>query len=130
MRLLLVLLVLTVAAPLAGAQQAPQARCFADTSRWAYDRANETLAAPGERFLEDLSKCDPTFAASIVEATRYQIHDEETKKFVRANGFVMAAYGVAWGVLAISGLLLFLRQRKLNGEIATLEARIREAERP
>jgi hypothetical protein len=40
----------------------------------------------------------------------------------------MAAYGVAWAVLAAAGLALYLRQRKLNDEISALEAKLRDAE--
>jgi hypothetical protein len=123
-RALIALLVLGAAG--AAAAQTP-ARCFANPERWAYDRTRETLAAPGERFLEDMRTCDASFAASVIEAVRYQIHKEEAEKFTRASSFVMAAYGVAWALLAASAIAVWLRQRKLTAEIAALEARVREA---
>jgi len=113
----------------AEAPSVPPASCFAHPERWSYDRAHETLAAPGERFLADLSACDPTFSAAVIEAVRYQIQSDEAQKFARARGYVMAAYGIAWALLAVSAVALWLRQRRLGAELATLEGRLREAER-
>lgn len=110
--------------------RAAEPNCFAEPSRWNYDRGKETLAKPGERFLDDMQKCDATFAAAVVEAVRYQIQDEEQTKFVRQSRYVIAAYGVAWGLLALSGLFLFLRQRRLGSELAALEAKLRAAGDP
>jgi hypothetical protein len=124
MRAFLVVAVL-LAAGAAGAAEAPPATCFAHPERWAYDRGKETLAAPGERFFEDLRACDATFAAAVAEAVRYQIQADEAEKFVRSKDTVLLAYGIAWGVLAVSGLLLWLRQRRLLAEIASLEARLK-----
>ena len=128
MRAIVLLLVLVSSVALA--EEPPPDTCFANRARWAYDRGNETLAAPGERFLEDMNGCAPTFAAAVIEAVRFQIQSDEAKKFVRAKNFVMAAYGVAWAVLAVSALFIFLRQRRLAAEIALLEAKVREAEKP
>lgn len=126
MRVLVIIGLLCALAATAAAQT--PSKCFAEPQRWAYDREKETLAAPGERFLEDMRNCDPSFAASVTEAIRYQIHKEEAQKFSRASTFVMAAYGVAWALLAVSALLVYLRQRRLLAEIAALDARVREAE--
>jgi hypothetical protein len=135
-RTLLTLIIVLSVAGTARAQEpreaqaaAAPARCFADSERWTYDRNRETLAAPGERFLEDMRACDPTFAAAVIEAIRYEIHADESAKFVRARGYVLAAYGVAWALLAASALFVWHRQRKLAAELTALEARIAEAER-
>jgi len=127
MRALLAVVVLLLSAGSAAAQV--PAKCFANFERWAYARDKETLAAPGERFLEDMRACDPSFAAAVVEAVRYQIHKDEVDKFTRAKSYVFAAYGIAWAVLALSALGLWLRQRRLTAEIAALEARVRAAEK-
>jgi hypothetical protein len=116
-----------LAAPAIADAQSP-AKCFADADRWTIDRKAESLTAVGQRFLEDLRKCDSTFAAAVTDAVRYELHDEEARKFARASKFVMAAYGIAWAILAAAGLALYLRQRRLNDEIASLEARLRDAE--
>ena len=113
---------------LGGVAHAADAKCFANPERWSYNREKESLQQAGERFIADLQACDPTFAASILEVARYQLHDEELKKFTHQSGFVVWAYGIAWGLLAVSGLMLLLRQRRLAAEIAALEARIRGAE--
>ena len=105
----------------------PPASCFAHPDRWTYDRTKEALAAPGERFLEDMQACDATFAAAVVEAIRYKIQKEETEKFFHQNRFVVAAYAIAWGALAAAALALWLRQRRLTREIAELEARLKAA---
>jgi hypothetical protein len=131
----LFVLCVLLAPALAAAQDAPPtgappafARCFEDPDRWTYHRGQETIAKAGERFFEDMRKCDPSFAAAVAEAVRFQVHQEETNKFVRSSKYVMAAYGVAWAVLALAGLALWLRQRRLNDEIASLEAKLRDAE--
>jgi CcmD family protein len=123
-RTLAVLFLLGIAAE----ARAVEPRCFENVQRWSYDRGKETLAAPGERFLDDLRACDASFAASVTEAIRYRIHAEETEKLARASGYVMAAYGVAWALLALSAVALFLRQRRLARELEALEAKLREAE--
>ena len=106
----------------------PPASCFAHPDHWTYDRTKgEPLAAPGERFLDDMRACDATFAAAVVEATRYKIQNEETEKFIRQKSFVIAAYAIAWGVLALAALALWLRQRRLTREIAELESRLKAA---
>lgn len=107
----------------------PPASCFAAAhlDRWTYDRTKEALAAPGERFLEDMQACDATFAAAIVEAIRYKIQNEETEKFIRQRSFVIAAYAIAWGALALAAFALWMRQRRLTREIAELESRLKAA---
>lgn len=105
----------------------PPATCFAHPERWTYDRTKQALAIPGETFLADMQQCDSTFAAAVVEAIRYRIQNEETEKFVHQSRFVIAAYAIAWGVLAAAALGIWLRQRRLTGEIAELEARIKAA---
>lgn len=128
----LLILCVVLAPAVAAAQDAAPApaagNCFANPERWAFQRGNETIAKAGERFFDDMRKCDPTFAAAVAEAVRFQIHQEETEKFVRSSKYVMAAYGVAWALLAVAGLALWLRQRRLNDEIASLEAKLRDAE--
>jgi hypothetical protein len=110
---------------LGGAAHAADPKCFANPERWSYDRSKEALQQAGERFIADMEACDPTFASTILEVARYQLHDDELKKFNHQSGFVLWAYGIAWGLLAVSGLLLWLRQQRLTAEIAALEARIR-----
>src|SRR6266702_2713806 len=110
---------------LGGVAHAADPKCFANPERWNYQRDKETLQQAGERFLADMKACDPTFASTIMEVARYQLHDDELKKFTHQSGFVLWAYGIAWGVLAVSGLLLWLRQQRLTGEIEALEARLR-----
>ncbi len=105
----------------------PPAKCFATPEKWAYDREHESLAQPGERFLADLRECDPTLAANITEAIRYQIQSAEAETFARHSMFVMAAYGVAWAFLAAAGLFLYLRQKRLDASIDELTARLRAA---
>ena len=105
----------------------PPAACFAHPENWSYDRAKMTLAAPGEKFFADLQKCDPTFAASVVEAIRYQIQKDETDKFMHQKQFLLAAYGICWAIVALAAVALWLRQRRLARELADLEARLKLA---
>lgn len=105
----------------------PPPSCFAHPEHWTFDRTKEALAAPGERFLADMQACDATFAAAIVETIRYKIQNEETEKFIRQRSFVIAAYAIAWGVLAVAAFALWMRQRRLTREIAELESRLKAA---
>jgi hypothetical protein len=104
----------------------PNAACFANSQRWSLDRSKETVAQPGQRFLADLRACDATLAASIEEAVRYDIQQKEAQSFRRNQGFVLAAYGAAWGLVALAGLAVWLRWRKLKQLLAELEARVRQ----
>jgi len=125
--LLLVALLGFSSAALAADVDTPPANCFAHPERWTYDRTKEPLAGPGERFLADMQQCDATFAAAVVEAIRYKIQNEETEKFIHQRSFVIAAYAIAWAVLAAAAFALWLRQRRLTREIAELEARLKAA---
>ena len=105
----------------------PPATCFAHPDKWTYDRTKETLAAPGQRFIDDMQACDPSFAAAVIEAVRYQIQKDETDKFFRQVNYVIAAYAICWALVAIAGLTVWLRQRRLIRDLAELEARLKAA---
>ena len=111
---------------LGGVAHAADPKCFANPERWSYDRTKESLQQAGERFIADMQACDPTFTSALLEVVRYQLHDDELKKFTHQSGFVLWAYGIAWGLLAVSGVLLWFRQQRLIREIEALEARLRE----
>ena len=125
--LFLVILVLGAVAGAARADEVvPKASCFADPSRWAFDRSKgETVAEAGQRFFADLRACEPTLAASIEEAVRYGIQQKEAQSFRRNQKFVLAAYGAAWGLVALAALGVWLRWRKVKQLLAELEARVR-----
>jgi hypothetical protein len=130
MRKLILLVVLLLVLPgiaRAADVNVPPASCFAQPERWSYDRDKQSIATVGEQFIADMQKCDPTFAAAVTEGVRYQIQKEETEKFLRQKDFVLAAYGIIWGILAVAGLALWLRQRRLVRELIELEARLKAA---
>jgi hypothetical protein len=118
---------------LAGAARAevstPKAECFAamgaNVARYAWDRAAETLAQPGERFMADLRACDSTLAANIEEAVRYSIQSKEMANFARNQTAVLAAYGVAWGLVALAALGAWLRWRRVTRLLDELEAKVK-----
>jgi hypothetical protein len=123
-RIVLLFVILGVGAARAD-EVVPKASCFADPSRWTFDRSKETVAEPGQRFLADLRACEPTLAASIEEAVRYDIQQKEAQSFRRNQKFVLAAYGAAWGLVALAALGVWLRWRKVKQLLAELEARVR-----
>ena len=114
---------------LAGAARAevstPKPECFANPARWAYDRSVETLAQPGQRFLTDLRACDSTLAANIEEAVRYDIQTKELASFAKNQKAVLAAYGAAWGLVALAALGAWLRWRRVTRLLAELEAKVK-----
>ncbi len=122
-RIILVLLCL------AGAARAdvstPKPECFANMGRYAYDRSIETLAQPGQRFMADLRACDATFAANIEEAVRYDIQSKELASFAKNQTAVLAAYGVAWGLVALAALGAWLRWRRVSRLLDELEAKVK-----
>ena len=83
----------------------------------------------GERFLADLEARDPYAAAALVDAATVRFHDREARRFANDRHAVLLAYGVLWVV--VTGFVVFLwrRQRRLNGELVALQARIAQAEK-
>jgi hypothetical protein len=79
----------------------------------------------GRQFLADLAAADPELKASVTEAVRFEIQNEETEKFARQKGYVLWAYGALWVVLLVFVVGLLLRQRQLAAELASLEARVK-----
>jgi hypothetical protein len=121
-----IILVLVCLAGAARAQvSVPRAECFEHPERWKYDRASETLAQPGQRFLADVRACDTTFAASVEEAVRYAIQTKEAQSFARNQTAVLAAYGVAWGLVALAALGAWLRWRRVSRLLEELEAKVK-----
>ena len=121
----LVLALLVILVP-AGARAADCLRTL-DEAKYVVDRGKVDLAVPGEQFYNDLKGCNPTLAASITEYIRYTIHDQEAQAFARNTVYVRLAYGVAWSIVALAAVLIYLRQRKLEQTIGDLEDRLRKA---
>lgn len=91
-------------------------------------------AAPGQplekaadRFLADLKEIDPALSEEILVRAAYQVQQDELDKFGRQRGYVIAAYGVLWGVVAAFAVVLWLRQRKLTAALVDLESRLAAA---
>jgi hypothetical protein len=100
-----------------------------DEAKYVVDRAKVDLAVPGEQFYEDLKACNPTLAASITEYIRYTIHDQEAKAFTRNSNYVRLAYAIAWAIVALGAVLIYLRQRNLEQTIGELEDKLRKLDK-
>jgi len=70
---------------------------------------------------------DPVLKGDIEEALRYKIHEDESATFTRNNEHVVMAYIAIWVLTAGFVLVTFLRQGKLKGEIARLQADLTRA---
>lgn len=88
----------------------------------------EPNAAAGQRFMQALEQRDAEIAAVVRDAVRYEVQDEETKKFARQKKFVLVAYGVIWALLAGFAFAMWQRQRGLIREIRRFEARFSDDE--
>ncbi len=121
----IILMVFLVAGAARAEVSTPKPECFANPERWSFDRTKETLAQPGQRFLADLRACDPTLAAGIEEAVRYEIQSKEAQSFAKNQIFVLAAYGVAWGLVALAAFGAWLRWRRVTGLLEELEAKVK-----
>ena len=96
-----------------------------DEARYNYERGKEDIAVVGKRFDEDLRKCNRELAAGYTEYIRYQIHEQEAKSFATHGDSVKLAYGVAWALVVLGAVAMYLRQRKLEAAIGDLEAKLR-----
>ena len=81
----------------------------------------------GRRLLADLKAANPAVWASVVEAARFDIQNEETDKFARQKNYVIYAYAALWVILLLFVVGVFARQRKLNAELVELEKRVGRA---
>jgi hypothetical protein len=107
----------------------PAAACFANPERWSFQRGKDALVEVGDRFLADLKACGATrLADAIEESERYRLQANEAAVFARHSRYVMLAYGVAWGLLALSALALFFRQRRVSSQLAEIEDKVRAAD--
>lgn len=88
----------------------------------------EPTAAAGQRFMAALTERDAEVASLVRDAVRYEIQDEETRKFARQKKFVLVAYGVIWALLAGFALAMWLRQRSLILQIRRFESRFSDDE--
>jgi hypothetical protein len=102
---------------------------FPHPERYGFVQGQMPLAKPGENFLEDLHACDPTLAAAVQDAVRYDIQKDETAKFVKQKQYVIGAYAVLWTILIAFALFMWARQQRLLGEIKSLEAKVSAAEK-
>jgi hypothetical protein len=104
----------------------PPASCFDHPEKWSYDRAKEPLQAVGDRFMTDLHECAPTLASAIDEHTSYALQDKQARIFARHSQYVMLAYGIAWGILALAALAMLMRQQKLSRQILDLKMQLKK----
>jgi hypothetical protein len=81
----------------------------------------------GRQLLTDLKAASPAAWASVVEAARFEIQNDETEKFARQKSYVIYAYAALWIILLVFVVGVFARQRKLNAELAELERRVGRA---
>lgn len=65
--------------------------------------------------------------AELIGQRRREMEQEQSKFFADQKQFVLIAYGIMWALVVGFVVFMFLRQRKLEGEIASLEARIKAA---
>ena len=78
----------------------------------------------GRRFLDDLKAVSPDAWASVLDAARLSIQQEEADKFARQKNYVIYAYGALWVILLVFVVGVFTRQRHLAAELAELERRV------
>ncbi|MBI4511386.1 MAG: hypothetical protein HY698_17265 [Deltaproteobacteria bacterium] len=115
-------------APSIPAQANPLAKLSdEDLSSYRWQRDKEFFAQAGARFLEDLRSRDKELAAAVLDAARYDIQQEEADKFARQKKFVLAAYGVLWGILVVFVTAIWLRQRRLTAALDDLEQKLKKA---
>lgn len=93
------------------------------------------LSATQRRQLQLLIESDETLrtqvregiTAELIGQRRREMEQEQSKFFADQKQFVLIAYGIMWALVVGFVVFMFLRQRKLEGEIASLEARVKAA---
>ncbi len=79
----------------------------------------DACIAEMEKDAQILAACEES------HSSKYQVQD--AKRATKDKQFVVAAYAAIWGIVAIFVVIMWLRQRKLIGEIARLEAEVKKA---
>jgi len=116
---------------LAGAARANPFQKLSDEDLAAYHTqvGAEAPFRAGERLLADLEARDKYAAASLVDAAIVRYHEREARRFGNDQRAVITAYGVIWVLVTVFTVFLWLRQRRLNGELMELQAKLARAER-
>ena len=79
-----------------------------------------------EECIAEMEK-DARILAACEESHSSKYHVIDSKQATKNKQFVVAAYAALWAIVAIFVVVLWLRQRKLSGEIARLEAELKKA---
>jgi CcmD family protein len=93
------------------------------------------LTATQRHALQQLIAADPALreqvAAGItaeqIGQRRKEMETEQVAFFADQKRFVIIAYGIMWSLVVLFVLFMFLRQRRLEGTLASLEARVARA---
>jgi hypothetical protein len=70
---------------------------------------------------------DKVWQAELRESVRPSVHQEDADTLIRNHQHVVIAYGALWGLTVVFLVLLWLRQRRLVGELDELEQKIKKA---
>ena len=75
---------------------------------------------------QELGK-DKAWQAELRDSVRAEVHEQDAAITMANKKHVVMAYGALWGLTVVFLVLLWLRQRRLTGEIAALEDQIKKA---
>jgi hypothetical protein len=105
-----------------------RADCFADLAQRKTpegDLTNSELTDYGVKFMDDLRRCDEKLAIGVDLVGEHGASERQARIFTEQKRYVLVAYAIAWGFLAIACAAVFLRQQKLRTRLAELEGRLR-----
>jgi hypothetical protein len=95
--------------------------------------ASAQVKSPGPYVSEMRDQCIAELAKDaeirVACMTQYsdEYHAQDAKQATKNNKHVVMAYGALWGIVAIFVVGMWLRQRKLSGQILQLEAELKKA---
>jgi hypothetical protein len=72
---------------------------------------------------------DARWSAELRDRVRPEVHQEDAQLMLVNKRHVVLAYGVLWAMVAGTVLLMWLRQRRLQEQIAQLERDLERAAR-
>jgi hypothetical protein len=70
---------------------------------------------------------DKAWQAELRQSVRPEVHQEDANIMAKNKKHVVMAYGALWGLTVVFVALLWLRQRRLVGELDALQKRIAKA---
>lgn len=89
--------------------------------------ASDAYRSPQRVMCEEEMRKDAVWRAELADQLRARIHQEDANLMLANREHVVYAYGALWGITAIFVAFMWVRQQRLNSEIAALRTKVTKA---